>query len=458
MPRIYEIYYPEIDTPVSFKVLSLDETQSLVNRYTELDDDSYMRIVVEACVTNLKTTVAGALKVLPKEKAAKFLIGLYNSSVMLNPGLDIESWLSISNAPMLVSAATQNKYSPLTKRMNKMAVKPKPKKISRQKFINLERHLKEQIIGQDEAIEELVRALRRSQAGLSDENRPVGVFMFSGSSGVGKTSLAKVLASYLYDNVEMIRIDCGEYQHKHETSKLTGSPSGYVGYEEGSLLTDALEKNPATVILFDEIEKAHPDLFNLFLPAIDEGFITDAKGNKLNFRDSIIIMTTNLGNGDITAEMQSASVGFSKKTDGPLPREAVEKATLKAIRKHFRPEFINRFDKTIVFNYLTQEDYFKIAELELNAIQRKLDKRGCTLEFDESAIAAMVKDGVNHTQGARGLAQIRRDRIEDILATLMLNGRYPRGTVFQLTHESDNYRISAHRPVFKKRMPVVNAT
>lgn len=450
MDRLYDIYYPDIKTNVRFRVLPLDEVNKFVEANADAEEETYMRLALEACVNNIKTDVITSLRKITKEKANIFLEALYNSCVMLNPGIDIDLWLSISHSPLLVSQQTEAAYR---KTINKKQM-PKPKlyKISRQRFNELERHLKDNIIGQDEAISELVKALRRSQAGLNDENRPLGVFMMAGSSGVGKTHCAKILCNYIYPDAQIIRIDCGEFQLKHEVIKLVGSPSSYVGYEDGSILTDALAANPNTVVLFDEIEKAHPDLFNLLLPVLDEGYMTDAKGNRLDFRNCIIAMTTNLGNQEITAEMDNAGVGFSNrfKDNKPLPRPAIVNGTTKAIKKHFRPEFLNRFDKLIIFNYLTDNDYLKIAELELNNTQRKLDKRGCTLSFDTAVIAAMVKDGVHHSQGARGLAQLRRDRIEDRLATLILENRFPRGTVFQLSYDANDYRVIANRPNIKK--------
>lgn len=454
--RHYEIFYPDIETWVYLKTLPLEETQSLVNEHAAADRETYMRIVLENVIANIKTDVISALRKMSKDKANKFLMTLYNASIMINPGLDMDTWVTLSVAPNIISEVTEKAYAP-NKTLAKTAVKAKTKKVTRQKFNELEDHLHANIIGQNEAITEIVHALRRSQVGLNDENRPLGVFLFSGSSGVGKTSLAKELSNYLFE-ADPVRIDCGEYQLKHEAAKLLGSPNGFVGYEEGSHLTEALKKNPSTVVLFDEVEKAHPDLFNILLPVLDEGYMTDAKGNRLDFCNCIVIMTTNLGNTEISAEIDSTGIGFSRisKTNDPLPRKAVEAATSKSIKKHFRPEFINRFDKIIVFNYLTNQDYLKIAELELNKLQQKLDKRGCSLAYDPSVLEVMVKDGVNHIQGARGLAQLRRDRIENLLAALILESRIPRGTVFQLSHDAEDYRIIANRPSQKRMLPRVS--
>lgn len=448
--KLYEVYNPDLDTNIRYKVLNPDETEALVHEYADEEDrDKFARAVLEHAIHNLKTEVTAALRKLPKEKAKSVVSSLFTGCLMLNPGLDVDSWLQISHAPRLISESASGKPMPQIR-------KTKARKITKTKFLNLERQLKDVVIGQDEAIEELVNALKRSQVGLNDETRPLGVFLFAGASGVGKTHLARELHKYLFDaDTEIVRVDCGEYQQKHENQKLIGAPPGYLGHDEGGFLTGAMERNPQTVVLLDEVEKAHPDIWNTFLRVFDEGILTDGSGNEVSFREAIIIMTTNLGNSEIVNDMTTRGIGFSRQNDpSVLPRrDRVERLAKESIQKQFRPELINRIDKTVVFNHLTDEDYRKIAELELNCVQGKLEKRGFTLAFDNMVLEAMVRDGVSHVQGARGLSQLRRDRIENSLADLILNGSYPKGTAFKLSHEANDYCVTAHRPASKKRSP-----
>lgn len=452
--RLYEVYTPELEIHVRYKLLSEEEMEALVLEYGEDDRDRFARAVLESVIHNLKPEVTVALRRLPKEKAKEVLNALFTGALMINPGLDIESWVQISQAPQLISASAAKPAkrfgaSPIGRPAGKRA---RTKKITKTKFLNLERHLKDLVVGQDEAIDELVAALKRSQVGLGDDNRPMGVFLFAGASGVGKTHLARELHNYLFGpDTEIVRVDCGEYQHKHENQKLIGSPPGYLGHEEGGYLTNAMMKNPQTVVLLDEVEKAHPDLFHTFLRVFDEGQITDGQGKDVNFKEAVIIMTTNLGNSEIAEDLTSRKMGFGQADTSPPRRERVTRLAGEAIRKNFRPEFINRIDKTVVFNHLQQDDYQKIAELELNSVQNKLEKRGFTLVFDNEVLGAMVHDGVSHVQGARGLAQLRRDRIENSLADLILSGRYPKGTSFKVSHEAGDYCVTAQRPASKQR-------
>lgn len=449
--KLYEVYNPDLGTDVRYKVLSTEETEILVLENSE-DREKFARAVLEEVIPNLKTEITLSLRRLPKDKAQNVLQALFTQCLMLNPGLDVDSWLQISHTPQLLSAAAKTVHpSTMTARQNKNH------KITKAKFLNLERHLKEMVVGQNEAVEEVVNALKRSQVGLNDETRPLGVFLFAGASGVGKTHLARELHRYLFDSdTEIVRIDCGEYQHKHENQKLIGAPPGYLGHDEGGYLVNAIEQNPHTVVLLDEVEKAHPDIWNTFLRVFDEGTLTSGDGKSVSFREAIIIMTTNLGNGQIVEDMTTRGIGFSRSSIdmASLPRRSqVERVADEAIKKQFRPEFLNRIDKVVVFNHLSKEDYSKIAEQELNRVQQKLERRGFTLAFDGLVLEAMVRDGVSHVQGARGLSQLRRDRIENSLADLILSGRFPRGTAFKVSHEAGDYRVTAQRPASKKRTP-----
>lgn len=337
--------------------------------------------------------------------------------------------------------------------------KPKIKQITRQKYLGLENHLKSNIIGQDEAIENIVSSLRRSQAGLSDADRPLGVFMFAGSSGVGKTHLANVLHKYLFgEDYPLVRIDCGEFQHKHENQKLIGSPPGYVGHDEGGQLVNQIKQYPSSVVLLDEVEKAHPDLWNTFLRVFDDGLLTDAKGDIVNFKNTIIIMTTNLGNEKTTEHLLASGTGFNKdihykSSTKKIPeRSMLEKNTNEAIRKHFKPEFLNRIDKIVVFNYLSDIDCNTIARLEMAIVAEKLNKKGYLFEYNQSVIDGLISKGIDSVKGARGLAQIRREQIESPLAASIIDSSSPRGSIFEMIFENNEFKFNIKKPSKKTRL------
>lgn len=435
---IFEIEHPNLNLGIRFKVLTPSEVEALVAKAPSRND-SFKKLVLENVVLNLHEEVTPVLRKMPKPKAQMAVDSLFHGAVMLNPGLDISTWFK-----MISFAVNEEKPTPAKK------TKSAKKKVSKVQFLGLERYLKDRVIGQDAAISEIVKSLKRSQVGLHDERRPLAVFLFAGASGVGKTHLARELHNYLFGtDYDLARIDCGEFQHKHENAKLIGAPPGYMGYDDGGQLTNLVSKNPHTVVLLDEVEKAHPDVFHTFLRVFDEGILTDGSGKSVSFRDSIIIMTTNLGNRDIVEDFIGSAVGFGREraevTDLPN-RERVERVTMEAVRKRFAPEFLNRIDKVVVFNHLTKSDFEKISELELAEVNTKLGKRGFSLAFDSEVISAMVTDGMNSIQGARRLAQIRRETIEDMLADRLLESRYPRGTIFQLTRNSDDYVLTAQRP------------
>jgi ATP-dependent Clp protease ATP-binding subunit ClpC len=255
----------------------------------------------------------------------------------------------------------------------------------------------------------------------------------------------------------MVRIDCGEFQHKHENQKLLGSPPGYIGHEDGGQLINLVKKFPNTVVLLDEVEKAHPDLWNTFLRIFDDGIITDNKGKQVSFRNTIIIMTTNLGNDKISENLLRPSAGFTgivdfrTKTKETPQRDIVKKNTFEAVRKHFKPEFINRLDKIIVFNHLNNEDYQQIAELEMNVIKTKLFNKGYSLIYTDSVIDAFIEKGVDSIKGARGLAQIRRESIEDKISDIIIRHPVPRGTIFHIDH-LDDFTINLNKPKKEKEI------
>ena len=265
------------------------------------------------------------------------------------------------------------------------------------KLLHLEDELHQRVIGQDEAIEAIADAVRRSRAGLQDPKRPIGSFLFLGTTGVGKTELAKALAEFLFDDETMMtRIDMSEYQEKHSVSRLVGAPPGYVGYDEGGQLTEAVRRKPYSVVLFDEIEKAHPDVFNILLQVLDDGRLTDNKGRTVNFKNTIIIMTSNMGSGYIQSQME--------KLNGSNKEEIVEetkKEVMNMLKKTIRPEFLNRIDETIMFLPLTEKEIKQIVVLQIKSVQKMLSANGVELVLTDAAIDFLANAGYDPEFGAR---------------------------------------------------------
>ena len=292
-----------------------------------------------------------------------------------------------------------------------------------QKLIRLEEHLHERVIGQDEAVDAVANAIRRSRAGLSDPNRPIGSFIFLGPTGVGKTELARALAEFLFDDERaMVRIDMSEYMEKHSVSRLIGAPPGYVGYDEGGQLTEAVRRRPYSVILLDEVEKAHPDVFNTLLQLLDDGRLTDGQGRTVDFTNSVLIMTSNLG---------------SEFIDPDLPEEAVEERVMNVVRGHFRPEFINRVDDVIVFHRLSREDLRQIVGIQFDQLRARLAARRIDLELTDEAADWLTEHGYDPSFGARPLKRLLQRAIADPLALELLDGRFVEGDVVRVVVEGD---------------------
>lgn len=298
------------------------------------------------------------------------------------------------------------------------------------KLRTLEESLKKRIVGQQEAVEAVANAIRRSRAGFADERRPIGSFIFMGPTGVGKTELVKALAEEIFNDKDaLIKIDMSEFMERHNTSRLVGATAGYVGYEDGGQLTEAVRRKPYSVILFDEIEKAHPDVFNLLLQILEDGELTDAKGRKVDFRNTIIVLTSNIGAKKLTEK--AAPIGFSTKTDELLKAERdfenMKKEILKELKDHFRPEFLNRIDKISVFHALTSENIKEIVGLHLNQLQSRLAHRNITLVPTPGAIDLLAELGYDPKYGARPVRRAIQEHVEDLLTTKFLNGEFIEG-------------------------------
>jgi ATP-dependent Clp protease ATP-binding subunit ClpC len=294
-----------------------------------------------------------------------------------------------------------------------------------EKLLHMEDRLHDRIVDQKEAVTAVSDAIRRARSGLKDPKRPIGSFIFLGPTGVGKTELAKALAEFMFDDEEaMVRIDMSEFQERHTVSRLIGAPPGYIGYEEGGSLTEQVRRRPYRVILFDEVEKAHPDVFNILLQILEDGRLTDGHGRTVDFRNTVVIMTSNLG----TSEFQRQEVGFTpsgrqSKTERDRLRSAVERA----LRETFRPELLNRIDETIIFESLTEEDLEQVVELLLNDVRQRLAERGVGLELTEAAKKALVKEGFDPVFGARPLRRTVQRRVENPLSKRILAGEFVEG-------------------------------
>ncbi|HEY2926149.1 AAA family ATPase, partial [Piscinibacter sp.] len=282
----------------------------------------------------------------------------------------------------------------------------------REKLLQMEARLHERVVGQNEAITAVADAIRRSRAGLSDPNRPTGSFLFLGPTGVGKTELCKALAGFLFDSDDhMIRIDMSEFMEKHSVSRLIGAPPGYIGYDEGGHLTEAVRRKPYSVLLLDEVEKAHPDVFNVLLQVLDDGRLTDGQGRTVDFKNTVIVMTSNLGSHQI---MQMAG----------QPYEAIRDAVWVDVKQHFRPEFLNRIDEVVVFHALDTQHIESIAKIQLKALEARLEKMDMKLDVSPQAVRELAKVGFDVAFGARPLKRAIQQRIENPVAKLILEGKF----------------------------------
>jgi ATP-dependent Clp protease ATP-binding subunit ClpB len=308
-----------------------------------------------------------------------------------------------------------------------------------EKLVNTEDELKKRVIGQEPAIIAIANALRRSRAGLSEENRPIGSFLFLGPTGVGKTELAKALAEFMFNNENaLIRVDMSEYMEKHSVSKFIGSPPGYVGYDEGGQLTEKIRKHPYSVILFDEIEKAHPDVFNILLQLLDDGRLTDAKGRVVNFKNSIIIMTSNLGSDLILQSSQKSDIGFQTSKDSH--ETETKSKIMKLLQDNFRPEFLNRIDETIIFDSLTRSDIKKIIDLQLAKVAKRLLEKEINVTFTDNLKDMLAKQGFDPLYGARPLKRLIQNKILDALALKIIEKKVKDSIVVDFENDKVTFK------------------
>ena len=293
-----------------------------------------------------------------------------------------------------------------------------------EKLMSMSEELAGKVIGQDEAIVKIAKAIRRNRAGLKDPNKPIGTFVFLGPTGVGKTYLAKILAEYMFDSQDtMIRIDMSEYMEKHTVSRLIGAPPGYVGYEEGGQLTEKVRRKPYSIILLDEIEKAHHDVYNVLLQVFDDGMLTDGIGRKVDFKNTIIIMTSNIGSREL--KDFGTGVGFNTLATNAAKEKVSQGILEKALKQNFAPEFLNRIDDIIYFNNLEKEDIIKIIDIELNKVLKRVKAMGLDVTVSDKAKEHLAEIGWDSNYGARPLKRAIQKNIEDVLAEEILLQTYP---------------------------------
>ncbi|OGO92420.1 MAG: ATP-dependent chaperone ClpB [Coxiella sp. RIFCSPHIGHO2_12_FULL_42_15] len=345
---------------------------------------------------------------------------------------DLEKKLKAANeaqhekkaAKLLRNKVTDEEVAEVVSRWTRIPV-AKMLEGEREKLLHMEQALHQRVIGQDEAVNAVANAIRRSRAGLSDPHRPIGSFLFLGPTGVGKTELCKSLAAFLFDTEEaMVRIDMSEFMEKHSVARLIGAPPGYVGYEEGGYLTEAVRRRPYSVILLDEVEKAHADVFNILLQVLDDGRLTDGQGRTVDFRNAVVVMTSNLGSHLI---QELASQGY----------EVMKKAVMEVVSAHFRPEFINRIDESVVFHPLGQEQIRNIAEIQIQSIQKRLKEKDYRLELANGALDFIAKVGYDPVYGARPLKRALQQYLENPLAQDILSGKFLPGVTIKVEQTGD---------------------
>jgi len=310
----------------------------------------------------------------------------------------------------------------------------------REKLLRMEDEIGRRVVGQRQAVTAVSNAVRRARAGLQDENRPLGSFLFLGPTGVGKTELTKALAEYLFDDDgAMVRIDMSEFMEKHSVARLIGAPPGYVGYDEGGVLTEAVRRRPYQVVLFDEVEKAHPEVFNVLLQVLDDGVLTDGQGHRVDFKQTLIVLTSNLGSQALSQLPEGSDAGEAKRN------------VMEAVRAHFRPEFLNRLDDMIVFDRLTRGDMDGIVEIQLRRLNKRLAGRNIGLALDEAATAWLADEGYDPVYGARPLKRVIQRSLQDRLAEMILSGDIADGHSIAVTATADGLIIgdrvaSSNRP------------
>ncbi|GAB4256062.1 MAG: hypothetical protein Kow0092_01850 [Deferrisomatales bacterium] len=403
-------YSAHLDRFVKVRVFTETEVRRLIGSARIRNRKEYVQLLLGLCLPEFPGEIYPELlqeRAADPEELAAVEEGLYGLCVEVNPHLDITR--------VAIPVSEEESAEPLYLLEPRAEAAPDPG----ERYLQLERLLEERVVGQRHAFEKLAAVLRRAAAGLRDPERPVGSFFFLGQTGVGKTELAKALVHVLYPGEDrLVRVDCSEFAQPHEYAKLIGAPPGYIGHQEGGYLTDAVLSRDSCVVLFDEIEKAHPKLHQLLLQVLDEGVLTDSKGRKVSFRNAVIIMTSNVGAREV--EALDRRVGFGV----DVRAEDVEHESVRALRESFPPEFVNRIDEVIVFRPLGRDEALRICELLLEEVAGYLEPRQLGIEFDPEVKAFLAREGTDPRYGARPLRRTIRRHVLDPLARELLSGKF----------------------------------
>ena len=413
----------------------IDEAASKVRMKAYKEPDSLKELQEE--IEKINEEKEDAVKTQNFEKAAELRDKLKNKKDKLEK--ENEKWKN-KNSKTIINLTAED-IAEVVSSLTRIPTK-KITQDENEKLRNLEETLHKRVIGQNEAVEAVAKAIRRGRVGLKDENRPIGSFLFLGPTGVGKTELSKALAESLFGKEDsLIRIDMSEFMESHSVSKLIGSPPGYVGYDEGGQLTEKIRRNPYSVILFDEIEKAHPDVMNMLLQILDDGRLTDSNGRTVNFKNTIIIMTSNIGAKLIT---DRKTFGFTMQVDDDKRQEEnkkeyedIKKDVLQELKKEFRPEFINRIDEIIVFHKLQDEELRKIVDIMIKKVEKRLEEKEYKIQIDEKVKDLIIKKGVDINYGARPLKRAIQNILEDKIAESILDGKIKQGKISKITAQDD---------------------
>ncbi|MFT5162528.1 MAG: ATP-dependent Clp protease ATP-binding subunit ClpB, partial [Alteromonadaceae bacterium] len=364
----------------------------------------------------------------------------------LEKRLDLAAQVEMQDMRLLRHKVTENEIADVLARWTGIPV-AKMLEGDREKLLRMESKLHKRVVGQHEAVNSVSNAIRRSRAGLSDPDKPIGSFMFLGPTGVGKTELTKALASFMFDTHEaMVRLDMSEYMEKHAVARLIGAPPGYVGYDEGGYLTEAVRRKPYSVLLFDEIEKAHPDVFNILLQVLDDGRLTDGKGRTVDFKNTVIIMTSNLGSELIQEMFDRQSEISGQVNTKEQDHEKIKDMVMEVVAQHFRPEFINRVDEVVVFHPLTAEQIKSIASIQLKGLKARLEGKGYKLHITEPALKMLSEVGFDPVFGARPLKRAIQQYVENPLAQAILANKIDANSTLLLDCQDGELKIKKQAP------------